>query len=608
MNRIANGELESAHSVSPILRISNGISELIDLKEEISSLFQEIASFLLETSREMDSFQKIITPYIEYFYAHGHKEGKHECFIDEVVKPSKEEMEQAISQAVSIMQNDSAINETVESSIKKALAIKPIVESLLGMIEAIETYSWNAMLISTKAGIEGRALATISAQVSTLSASANEIANKCTHILNNLNWYYHEFEEICQRIDIINENYLTRMSIKSGVIFKEMLDELEKMSVSVKDIMEYASSIHLVIGNLMEQIQREDIVRQDLEKAIGALEVLDSERQKEKPISILYEFLNADEVEKLIYALLKRKYNNVYFNLQSLVEGTEDCCVKIKRLIDSFLQRFYNKGEHQWGELYEGKKFDAICEKLENMKGEFVGYIEEIISNKRRLYELSNKIVDSISTFKALFDEMIKISRKFEIINMLTKIELAKHATLRKNIGGSLVHVSNLPSEMKRMVENAIDHHRIVMSAIEKALDEYSTNFLMEEKVLTRCNETMRKISVKLYESQKYYRDISEKIGSTGMSILAFLESRTEECAHGREMVDAVYRNLAMVGEVCWCELDELIEDEKLKDRLKLAYEAVEGANGSGSANATALKSILVEALSSVSNQRVMLF
>lgn len=608
MNQINCVDFCGTDKMNSLLNISNDSSELVELKEQVSSVFQVVGSFLLDTSREMDAFHKLITPYVEYFYVNANGEGEHDSFITDVVKPSQQEMNRAINQAVSIMQNDSSVNTTVETSIKKALEIKPMVEKLLEMIEEIETYSWNAMLISTKAGLHGQALATISGQVSTLSGTANETAKNCKQILENLNNQYDEFEKICQRIDIINENYLTSMSVKSGMIFKEMVNELEKLSSSVNDIMGFAFTIQSIIGSLMGQIQREDLVRQDLEKAICLMEIHDLKKKQDEMASILFDFDDVDAIEELIASLLKRKYNSVYSNLQTLIDGTEDCCSKIKELINAFLKRFYNRGDAQWAEYYEGRKFDIICEKLEKMKEEFVLYIEEIIKNKKRLYDLSKNIVHSIATFRTLFDEMVKISRRFEIINMLTKIELAKHADLRKSIGGSLVHVSNLPAEMKKMVESAIHHHGVVMGAIEKALDDYYSNYITEEKVLAQCIETMKKISVKLFESQKYYRDISEKIGSTGMSILAFLETRTEECAHGREMIETIYRYLALVEEIGLREIEELMENRKLEAHVKHAYDAIEEMNGCHDSNSMVLKSLLLEAFNTSGEKRVMLF
>ncbi len=426
-------------------------SGLAFMKNNLSAVFEKVGSFLLESSRELESFQKLIRPYLDYFYPLEVKPGD-DCFINDVVEPSRLEMEETIGKTVEIMQGDSAVNARVSAAIREALGIRIIVENLLEMIEAIETYSWNAMLVSAKAGVRGQALAKISEQVSVLSALANRTAEDCTGIIENLNSRYEEFDAICHEIDIINENYLTQMSIKSGMMFREMKGEMVNLSGSVNDILGCAGDLEGAIDGLMGRLQMEDLVRQDLEKVMYLVEEITGNGGGDTLSGLLYDYEDTARLNEFMIALISRKFNEINENTRPLVEGSESYRDSMKEILNGFIGRFYG-GATAEKEYYEGTKFDDICSGLERTKDEFVGYIEEIINGKKNLYTISREIMDTMGKFGTLFEEIGKISRRFEIINMLTKIELAKHTDLKRSIGGSLTDVSNLPAVMKKIVE-----------------------------------------------------------------------------------------------------------------------------------------------------------
>lgn len=606
MNQYAQPVIMSNNPDELFAMLVNESSKLDFLKNNLSSVFQKVGSFILDSSRELDTFRKLIKPYLEYFYPLEVLPDA-ECFINEVVEPTRREMEMTINKAVIIMQGDSEVNACVSRAIREALSIQPIVQNLIEMIEAIETYSWNAMLVSVKAGLEGQALAKISEQVSNLSCLANSTAEKCSGIIDSLNARYGEFDGICEEIDIINENYLTQMSVKSGMIFREMKNELENLSKSVNLILGCASEVEVAISNLMSRLQMEDLVRQDIEKVMCIVEEMNAYRDHNGFLTSMYQFDDPSKVDALLIALTAHKLREISDHTRPLVDGTSSCCEKMKEIINGFIGRFYGKQEAAEREYLEGTRFEEICSKLENMKDEFVGYIEKIISSKKNLYRISEDIVQTLGQFGPLFEEIGKISRRFEIINMMTKIELAKHSELQKSIGASLTGVSNLPAVMKKIVENALQRYHQVMSSIESALCEYRKNFAIEEETLNQCIDTMRKISVKMFESQKYYRDISEKVGSTSMSLMAFMEMSQAELASVREIVEIIDNVMFRMDEYEASCLEDIVHDDVLMSFVKSVKENTSTSSDTNH-RAMLLCSLLDEMAQDSGGEKVVLF
>ena len=83
---------------------------LSSLRDDISTIYRDMGNFIVRTTEHMDMFGSMITPYVRYFYPSGDNEPG-ECFITEVVAPSRCELDAAIDAAVNIMAGDELMNE-----------------------------------------------------------------------------------------------------------------------------------------------------------------------------------------------------------------------------------------------------------------------------------------------------------------------------------------------------------------------------------------------------------------------------------------------------------------------------------------------------------------
>ena len=510
---------------------------LVFLKDNLSSIFDSIGRFMFSTSRKIDAFRKMIIPYMKYFYPVETGAGG-EDFISEVVMPNRDEMDAAIDRVVKIMRGDSEINDRLSGAVTRALGIRTGVNELIGMIEEIEIYSVNAMIVSIKAETEGLSLTRIAQEMSALSRSANSIAEEYKSIIASLEESFESFARIREKIEIINENYLTQMKIKSRMIFDEMLKELGVLSVNANEIFGYSDDMKTSISDIMDAIQREDIVRQDLEKLIFLLEETGLAGNPGMGLAV-----KDDDTLAVILELADYKIRNVKMHMDPLIDGSEDYCMKIKKILDAFLSRFYSStGEDL--QLYDGSLFGGIFMKIEEMKNEYVRYIEEILKGKKQLYALSLSILEMLNRFSEFFSSITQITRKFETVNMLTKIEISRHGDLQKSIGVGLLGVSNLPAKMKKIIESSLSLYNSVIDGTRESVSDYSGNYRVQESILNDCIESMKKISIKLFESNKYYRNISEEIGSTCAEIIAFMESMDEDLLLAKELRRIVERSM----------------------------------------------------------------
>lgn len=487
---------------------------LENLKRNVSKIYADMGGFIVKSTGHMNDFRKMITPYVNYFFpADNGMSG--DCFINDVVVPSKNELDGAIDRAAAIMAGDEKMNDTVSHAIEDVLGLKKSVDMILDLIEEIDIYSENMLIISTKYGDEGKALARISNEMGTMAGQVNGIGGKFRDYLQKLDISRADFNSVRGRIDAISENYLTRMKLNLSIEFGEMTNQLNSISAQVHGMFSSADEIEGSMSSLINNIQMEDVIRQKIDKIQFYLKKIDDEPDKDGLSSM-------EDIGPIILHVISERFTDLLNDVSSQHNEVHGCFSRLSTLLNAVDLRLNKKNEIE--DEQQRNRMDEIYNRIENLKNEYISYMEEIIANKETLLCLCAAIIDVLQEFENLFRGISDIVQRFEALNMITRIELARHTHLSRKLGGALTSVMSLPVKMKRIVELSSNLYRGILNNMVDSVTHYSENFKMQEKVLADCIGSMKKVSVKLYESQKYYWDISQENGRYCRKVLAFNE------------------------------------------------------------------------------------
>jgi hypothetical protein len=167
---------------------------------------------------------------------------------------------------------------------------------------------------------------------------------------------------------------------------------------------------------------------------------------------------------------------------------------------------------------------DEIYNRIEGLKNEFIRYMEEIISDKKRLLGLCKTIISILDDFDGLFSGIGDTVKKFEALNMITRIELGRQAELSRSLGGALASVKSLPVKMKQIMKESRGLYHRTQKNLGEAVAQYEENFKLQEEDLADCIGSIKRVSDKLHESQNHYRDISREIGRCCRKVLEFID------------------------------------------------------------------------------------
>lgn len=495
----------------------NGLSDVIQtmrsLKGKVSKIYENMGSFIITTTKHMGDFRTMITPYAKYFYPAEDGANSDDCFISEVVVPSRNDLSGAIDRAVSIMTGDQNVNDNVSHAIEDVLGLTESVDTILNLIDEIDIYSENMLIISTKYGEEGMALARISNEMSSMAQVVNGIGVKLRDYLEKLDVSRQDFSAVRERIDVISENYLTKMKLDISMKFNEMMNELKNVSEMVNGILSGSNELESSMKSFVINIQMEDIIRQKIEKILFYLDDSGIEAGRESRVS-------EEDFGPVIMHVVSEQLADIMNDITGQNEEVHRCCTQMSGLLNTVQVRLNKSGEMV--DENELNRMDLVYHRIESLKSDYINYMEDIISGKKKLLHLSMTIIEVLNEFERLFGGISDLIRRFESLNMITRIELARHSVLSRKLGGALTSVMTLPEKMKVVLEQSITRYQGIRKNMVDAVAQYSANFKLQEEVLAGCIGSMKKVSVKLYESQKYYWDISNEIERCCRKVLKF--------------------------------------------------------------------------------------
>lgn len=493
-------------------QLSDSYNYLLGLKNTIGSLFNELITHFTTINARIDEFFTMIKPYIDYFYTGD--ENKPDTFIHDVILGTKDEVDGYIDIIMRYISEDNKTNREVEKAIENTLQLSHSVEMILDAVEAIDLYAKNTMIISIKAGLEGTTLTTIAQEMSHLADIVNAVSDEFQQVIDNLHSLRNQFSDNCESINAIIESYLTQLKLKIDNSISTIVEQQKMLSRNVSSVVGFSDKLKESIQKILLEFQTEDIVRQDIEKILFAIEAIEESIDGYKHDTVFF----WGALKKLIS--LQQDFLNLY-----------TCAQNGLATMSSNVDEIEYKYNRLYGDVFDGEEFavEKVYQSLEHIQKEAIEYINDILMRKTRLLEISKDVVIQLQKFDSFFAKIQDIVKKFDVVNMLTRIELARHETLQKTIASSLTDISILPKKIKKIVEDSENLYKDVIIKMEATYETYEDAMKVQDRILKNCVDNLKKVSIKLYESKKYYIDITQQIERNVHALKNFLTSKTQQ-------------------------------------------------------------------------------
>jgi hypothetical protein len=460
------------------------IEEMEEVKVGIQSSFGGVSRGVFDSIDEYSRFIGMMEPYIDYFFSGGKKEG---TFFGDVVYPSRENLNSAITGACGIMHDDSGVHDHIRESLERIYSLKTSVETILEMLELIETYSINTIIMSAKAGKDGEALSAISSEMSKMSQVGHNLSTAVTCKMKSLVDSLSRFDEMKNVIEGTHENSLTFVQLSSGTLFNGLVQEFSRLSGEVLAQYGMLFSVRESLKRITGKFQYEDIVRQNMEKILFSRGAADEPSSPDRELLLLLSDVKAAEIRSDIGTLCSET-STAFKELESVVN-----------LLSGSLTTDSPSDQPRVDTLSE------LHENLHALGGRFNGYTSDILQKKDQMRSFLVSVDEDLYEFASFFKTISAIAKRFKTVVLLTSIELSRHDVLRQLLGGTLSDVRVIPDRISAVVAEGEARYMDLLESFRKSVSIYDALYSRQRTMLDESTSLIRSISDRVDESKTYH-------------------------------------------------------------------------------------------------------
>lgn len=526
--------------------IDKNISQdIFDYSEILETTVKDIESFLLEVGKvygfiaekfpiieqEMKNENEKANYLLSYFLGEDKDKKK---FSDDL-KENQEDFLKSFERMQNLIDNDNQLSESLVQNVDRINAVVESIEQIKKLADQIKVYSLNAIIISSKHGVEGRAFGEISKNIINMSDTSNEQANNMNKLGHEL---FNRFENFKTEILKVNELQKQNFIIMKEQLHKEhnnMVNSFATFSNMISNVLSRIDNTYDYIFEIMMVLPREDIVRQQTEHIIESIKSIVYENKKfieyygsmveEMDIKELEEDSNKSIEHKLldlltfddvvltliienfksIYEEINDTNSFIYKNLKEFEDLLSDIAMDRNIIVEYMIGTESGKSEFPF------TVSDLIFEEYMNFIKLYLENFKLSLTNKYRISDNNVAIIDSIEELENIFLETKNIARAFNSINFLSKIELEKNADMFTNAQNfSMESIETIASDITETVDKCLEQFRDIKAEIINSINKFKLNINQQSNEHSFIESMTENVSKRLEES-KYIIDNNVK-------------------------------------------------------------------------------------------------
>lgn len=574
-------------------RIENSFKTIPNLNERINGfnkhitrVYQKIVDTLpklvTQISRENEE-AKIIIDYFVYQDKNDHRRLDEDVGISATIKEVSEKLNH-ISKRVDEMQHrDNLLFNLLKENMEKLQNVMNSIVKIKHLADEIKIFSLNSIVISAQAGSHGKGFKTISEYITSMSRISGTQANEMLTKSKEINNRYMLFNSKLHDIEEFQKNRMKNVKTDIENILSTFLESLNELALILRDLVNGMEQSKSNIFRIMRLTQNQDILKQNLEYSVELIEKTYQELKSINQYSNEYDsleklkdFIEYIEFAKHLLGISQKSMSHVneltsetdeslqaeFKNILKLINGLNED----KELIIDFLVG------SESGTI-NIKALDKIFLDSFNLVQQFLFSLKSSISRKQEIYEINIQFAKDLQELGELFNNLHKISKKFQNINVLAKIEIAKKAVLKRQKSISANTFEEMTQKTSHTIDNShnsfLEIKETIMNSInelKESIEKHNADFQNIELDINRSNSELESskgiITENIFNLNRYSIELSNIINESLEDIneISFLK---EECNKIYEEVDGIKASIDEISADFNKTLIDRIEDSQ---------------------------------------------
>ena len=416
--------------------------------------------------------------------------------------------------------------EKLNEKVTMLSALEKDVNTIKDCSEEMELLSLNAMVISIKSGIRGRAFSSITESMRNLSSKMIENSLRLVRERGYLIESIKDLEDVISELSVSQNKQLE--SCKSAQA--SMQDILYEIGRPLPEIEEKASNVWKYIAKSMETMQMQDIVRQSADQVILCL-------QEFKGISELPQ----DD--------MSRRFDMMAFDIQLCkialeilkdISGQLEDCIKIfssewdtlteilqtvEQMRTGFINSFYNETD---GQRSLFSRLDETLDQFEKILDGFFYYLntqKSLVKNCKTIKTHSRGIF-------TVFTDLLPVVNSLQHVRVLQRIEIAKNDAI-SSVRNS---ADDMDTHIERSKETIDEMSRLLDSFLTES-DALLSEFISE---ITQTGEVATELKATGAEFFGRLRDAQSELAHTLKAYTVFPKGFDKQCEQVRAHLNVI--------------------------------------------------------------------
>ena len=537
--------LEIVESIScEILSCENKIQNLQDIT---AATYEGIAEKLPKIIERIDSDNEEAGALIQYFISDDESLSGPSVVIEtlDAAKGCFEDVSVSIRQ---MLKKDQHHFKQIAEKIEEIENLRKSILEIVEISNDIELLSYNSVFVASQAGSSGAAFTYIATEIKSLSNQTKTLAYKMRQSSDKLMDNYKIFNEEFDSINRSIKSRLNNLDQDSSGVFDKYFSGLKNIATLIKQTLDRATDAKNHVPAIMMSLQVQDLIRQLLEQISLINNDLETKTHKQLMISSSEsgQLGNIEESSAKSYArahLAKSILNKVICKLSLSVDDFDQKLSRLRQELTDVEQdrvTMIDVFSNQQSGLNNKSSIEQIFDEPSQVLNELVEFINSSTKKKREASHHGFNLKQTLDEIESNFENMRGIIKQFNIIKVVSKMEIAREAFLSDNITASSEMFEELTLRMDKnivIVHSQLDY---INHNISSSLNQLENNIGEQENIIKDASGKIQTSIDNLDSMRGNLNDTVKAAGKESTALFELLDGSIAGTEKIRNIIDTV--------------------------------------------------------------------
>ncbi len=505
--------------------------DIQNMEDACASTYESIAENLPQLVDGIDNENAEARALIDYFIS-GHSDSDEKSVVVVALDAAKEKFVTVAKSINKMLAVDKKLVKNITEKVSEIESLRSSIAEISVISGDIELLSYNAVFVASQAGSSGSAFRHIAKEIKTLSNLTNNLARKMQNNSESLVAHYKSFNHEIETVNKDTNKRLQNIDSDLNQIFTKYHTGLSNIADLIKQTLERSEKNKENIPGIMVNLQTQDLVRQLLEQIMDLNKEFFTENRTTLTTRLNFE-QEADIVEELSAKscarldMAKRILNMVVKKLQESINTLNGLLATFKDKIadvESDRVNLVDFFAYPQSSLKGKSSIQTIFDESSAIMQELITFLEISVRKKHEAEEKAGDIQSDLNTIEFNFQEMRKIIKQFNIIKVVSKMEISREDSLAANTTASSDLLEQLTLKMDENIARINDRLNTIKKDIYANIKKFTTNLRNQEDDIKNVKSNIRESIHNLSVMRDNLNDAVKAVGHSSDKLFGLLD------------------------------------------------------------------------------------